>query len=261
PKLRARLGHHSTPALQMADPLHHRRTLRLQHRSFTPHRVEPAQHLQRATLPPDHEAQRREQRREAQGHPNHARLPPHHAAFRHARSRALRDRGFDSTSAAVGATGFRVSVSPSGRPRQRHTGSSGGQMQARLQSRNASFTRRSSNEWYERTTRTPPGSSASRNAGSARSSAPSSSFTAILSAWKIRALSCTVSRPPYTRSSTSTRSSLVRNGASARRLTTSAASRRERRSSPYRQNRSARSRSGSSFNRSAAVGIDRKRVE
>src|SRR5690606_23986808 len=193
PKLRARLGHHSTPALQMADPLHHRRTLRLQHRSFTPHRVEPAQHLERPALAPDHEAQRREQRRETKGHPYDTRLPSHHAAFRHARSRALRARGFLSTSSAVGTTGLRVSVSPSGRPRQRHTGSSGGQMQARLHSRNAFFTIRSSSEWYERTTRTPSGSSASRNAGSARSSAPSSSFTAIRSAWNIRALSCTVS--------------------------------------------------------------------
>ena len=73
-------------------------------------------------------------------------LEPALAAFRQARRRTLRARGFAATSSADACTALRVTKPPSARPRQRQTGSSGGQMQSRLHSRNLSFTRRSSSE-------------------------------------------------------------------------------------------------------------------
>src|SRR5690606_32671038 len=196
PQPRARSRHDAAPTLQLADPLQHLRALRLRDRTLASHAVQRTQHLECTALTPDDQAQRRQQDRERERETDHSTRTAHHAAFRHARRRALRERGLRSTSSGVGATGRRVSTPPSGSPRQRHTGSSGGQTHPRLHSRNASFTRRSSSEWYEITTKTPPGSSRSRSAGSARSSAPSSSFTAIRNAWKILALSCVVSWGP-----------------------------------------------------------------
>lgn len=105
-----------------------------------------------------------------------------YAAFRHARSRALRARGFRATSSSEAVIARLVIVVPSGRPRQVHTGCFGGQMQAALHSRKVFLTIRSSPEWYAITTKVPPGVSRSRSAGSARSSPGSSSLTAIRTA-------------------------------------------------------------------------------
>jgi hypothetical protein len=70
-----------------------------------------------------------------------------YTSLRHARSRALRARGFRATSSSDAVIARRVIVLPSGRPRQVHTGCLGGQMQAALQSRKAFLTIRSSPEW------------------------------------------------------------------------------------------------------------------
>ena len=66
-------------------------------------------------------------------------------------------------------------------------GSSGGQMQPRARSAKKRLTRRSSSEWKEIAAIRPPGRSSSQASGSARSSEPISSLTAIRIAWKTRA--------------------------------------------------------------------------
>ena len=70
-----------------------------------------------------------------------------YAALRHARSRALRARGFLTTSSSDAVTARRVIVVPSGRPRQVQTGCFGGQIQAALHPRIACLTILSSPEW------------------------------------------------------------------------------------------------------------------
>jgi len=69
---------------------------------------------------------------------------------------------------------------------QAQTGKSGGHVQPCSSSRRNRFTIRSSSEWNEMTASRPCGRSISSAAGSARSSAPSSSLTSIRSAWKTR---------------------------------------------------------------------------
>src|SRR5690242_7059938 len=122
---------------------------------------------------------RRDQDETDEHHGDHAAAPRLYSALRHARSRALRARGFRMTSSAEAGMARLVIVVPSGRPRQVQTGCFGGQTQAALQSRNAFLTMRSSPEWYAITTNVPPGNSRSRSAGSARSKPGSSSLTAM----------------------------------------------------------------------------------
>ena len=69
---------------------------------------------------------------------------------------------------------------------QTQTGKSGGHVQPCSCARRNRLTIRSSSEWNEITASRPPGRSISSAAGSARSSAPSSSLTSIRSAWKTR---------------------------------------------------------------------------
>ena len=69
-----------------------------------------------------------------------------YSALRHARSRALRARGFVAVSSSDAVTARLVRVVPSGRPRQVQIGCFGGQMQAALHSRKVFFTMRSSPE-------------------------------------------------------------------------------------------------------------------
>ena len=59
-------------------------------------------------------------------------------------------------------------------------------MQPRARSARKRFTRRSSSEWNEMAASRPPGRRTVQADGSARSSEPSSSFTAIRIAWKTR---------------------------------------------------------------------------
>ena len=69
-----------------------------------------------------------------------------HAAFRNTRNRALLARTLSVCSVWLGTIGLRVMTSPSGRPRQVHTGNVGGQTQVMAHSRKACFTIRSSPE-------------------------------------------------------------------------------------------------------------------
>src|SRR5579864_800694 len=109
-----------------------------------------------------------------------------HYVFTAARRRADEDRGFAATSAALGLTGRRSIARSSGSFPQTHTGKSGGHVQPRSFSRRNCLTMRSSSEWNEITASRPPGRSIASAAGSAASSEPSSSLTAIRSAWKTR---------------------------------------------------------------------------
>src|SRR5512141_124726 len=102
-----------------------------------------------------------------------------YAALRHALSLALRARGLRSTSAAEGLIAFRVTSDPAATPPQVHCGCIGGHTQSRLHSRITCLTIRSSPEWYAITAITPAGASLSRSIGNARSSEPTSSFTAM----------------------------------------------------------------------------------
>jgi len=72
--------------------------------------------------------------------------PGRYSALRHARSRALRARGFAAVSSSDAVTARRVRVVPSGRPRQVQTGCLGGQIQEALHSRKVFFAMRSSPE-------------------------------------------------------------------------------------------------------------------
>src|SRR5207302_547279 len=79
-----------------------------------------------------------------------------------------------------------VTSAPSGSPRQTQTGSAGGQTQPWARAARKRFTRRSSSEWNEIAASAPSTRSRDQASGSARSSWPSSSFTAIRRAWKER---------------------------------------------------------------------------
>jgi len=73
--------------------------------------------------------------------------PECYAAFRHARSLALRERGFTPVSAGLATSARLVMSSPSALPRQVHWSCFGGQMQSRLHSRIVCLTSLSSPEW------------------------------------------------------------------------------------------------------------------
>ena len=115
--------------------------------------------------------------------------------MRAARRRADFDRGLAATSPGVGATARRVSSSASGSRPQPQMGRSGGQMQPRARSARNRFTRRSSSEWKEIAASLPSGARTSQASGSAASSCPSSSLTAIRSAWKVRLAGCAAGEP------------------------------------------------------------------
>ena len=91
------------------------------------------------------------------------------------RRRADAERGFASSSAWSGRTGFLVSGRSVGSFPQMQTGKSGGQVQPFACSATKRLTMRSSSEWNEITASRPPGRSISSAAGSAASSEPSSS--------------------------------------------------------------------------------------
>src|ERR671933_2816725 len=112
------------------------------------------------------------------------------STFLAVRSRADEARGFAASSAGVGRIAFRWSARRLGSWPQTQTGKSGGQTQPRSSRRRNRFTIRSSSEWKLITARRPPGRRSSSAAGSARSSAPSSSFTAMRGAWKTRFAGC-----------------------------------------------------------------------
>ena len=84
-----------------------------------------------------------------------------------------------------------VSSSASGTRPQAHTGRSGGQMQPRALAARKRFTRRSSSEWKEIPANRPSYAQQRPSAaGSAASSWPSSSLTAMRMAWKTRLAGC-----------------------------------------------------------------------
>src|SRR5207344_2893704 len=119
----------------------------------------------------------RDGRRVDLGGPGPAR---HHSpTFMAARSFAEAARGLASSSRAPGRTGLRVRSRRTGSLPQTQIGNSGGHVQPRACSRTNCFTIRSSSEWKLMTAMRPPGLSIRIAAGSAASSAPSSSLTAI----------------------------------------------------------------------------------
>ena len=118
------------------------------------------------------------------------------------------------------------------------------------------LTTRSSSEWKVTTASQPPGASARSAAARPRASSPSSSLTAMRSAWKLRVAAC--GWPGFGRgSSRSIRPascSVVVKGADRRSATMARAMRREARSSPYWKRMSASAASGRPLTRSAAAG-------
>ncbi len=119
--------------------------------------------------------------------------------------------------------------------------------------RNACFTRRSSSEWKLIIPARPPGFTTLGSSASSRSSAPSSSFTAIRSAWNTRVAGSMLPDRGTQLRTTPARSAVVANGRFARRSTIRRATRRLCRSSPYSQNTSASPASLIVFTTSAAV--------
>src|SRR5436190_10654985 len=110
----------------------------------------------------------------------------HQRVFTPARRRAEDARGFAASSRADGRIALRGSARNSGSRPQIQTGKSGGHSQPRSRSRMKRFTIRSSSEWKAITAMRPPGRSIANAAGSAASSEPSSSLTAMRSAWNTR---------------------------------------------------------------------------
>src|SRR5205814_2919389 len=109
-----------------------------------------------------------------------------HESLSTARNRALRDRGFSDASLADAFTALRVrSRNAAVRP-QPHTGRSGGQMHPVASRANDCFTIRSSREWKAIAAARPPRETIRGRAARKSESAPSSSFTAMRSAWKVR---------------------------------------------------------------------------
>src|SRR5207302_7006737 len=102
-----------------------------------------------------------------------------------ARSRAEAARGLPVTSSLSGRSAPLVSRRNCGAAAAAGTGRPGGVWSAALRT-SSRLTMRSSSEWYASTTTRPPTASMSSAAGSARRSVPSSSFTSIRSAWKVR---------------------------------------------------------------------------
>src|SRR6516164_9009602 len=114
---------------------------------------------------------------------DHARLP----IFSATRRRAERARGLAATSASDGTTGRRVrsrQVAACGARRGGAWRDGAGVRPERA--RTNSLTARSSSEWNDTTARRPPGARTCSAAARPRSSSPSSSLTAMRSAWKTR---------------------------------------------------------------------------
>ena len=178
--VQAKSSHHRFELWPTRDATDLARELGMLRHEFGPPRAQRLQGSRRRAShgAPPHDAHGHSQER-GQRDSHHGSAAQSYALLRHARRCALRARGLVSISAEPAPTALRVSVSPNGRPRQVHIGWRGGQMQDALQSRNARFTMRSSPEWYAMTRRMPPGVRRSRSAGSAPSSAVSSSFTAM----------------------------------------------------------------------------------
>ena len=102
----------------------------------------------------------------------------------------------------------------------------------------------------------PPGASTSQATGSPRSSWPSSSFTAIRSAWNVRFAGwppANAAGAGIAETTVSTSCCVVRSGSSARRRTIARAMRLAKRSSPYSRSVRASRRSSQPLTRSAAV--------
>ena len=118
---------------------------------------------------------------------DHAR-PPSAASFSATRRRAERARGLAAISAADGSTGLRVRSPQASAARSSARGGAwrDGPGVRPARARTNSLTARSSSEWNETTASRPPGASTCSAAASPRSSSPSSSFTAMRSAWKVR---------------------------------------------------------------------------
>ena len=111
--------------------------------------------------------------------------PP--ASFSAARRRAERARGLAETSASDGSTGLRVrSRKVAARSSARGGAWRDGAGVRPERARTNSLTARSSSEWKDTTARRPPGTSTCSAAARPRSSSPSSSLTAMRSAWKAR---------------------------------------------------------------------------
>src|SRR5712691_1767115 len=114
----------------------------------------------------------------------------HDYVFTPTRSRADDDLGFAAVSAPLGRTALREVERSSGVFPHTQTGKSGGHSQPRSRSRMKRLTIRSSREWKLITASRPPGRSIEKADGRAVSRAPSSSLTAMRSAWNTRLAGC-----------------------------------------------------------------------
>src|SRR5258708_19502639 len=155
--------------------------------------------------------------------------------FSATRRRAERARGFAAISAADGTTGLRVrSRKAAGWPSARGGAWRDGPGVRPARARTNSLTARSSSEWNDTTATRPPGASTCSAAASPRSSSPSSSFTAMRSAWKVRVAGSLSSLPfgPTARRTMSASSPVVSMRLCLRASTMARATRRLRRSSP-----------------------------
>src|SRR2546423_2862658 len=119
-------------------------SLALQAGAFCFQHREPLRLTDADRSPPDDGQRAHEERAEKQ--PDQTATAQSYAAFRHARRRALLERGFFVPSMSVGLSPRLVTSSPRALPRQVHVSCFGGQMQARLQFPIASLTQPSSPE-------------------------------------------------------------------------------------------------------------------
>src|SRR3989454_4056629 len=162
------------------------------------------------------------------------------------RSRADEERGFAAFSRALGRIALREVARSSGCLPQTQIGKSGGHSQPRSRSRMKRLTSRSSSEWKLITASLPPGRSMEKAEGSAASSDPSSSLTAMRKAWNTRFAGCpspNLAGAGMAVLIVSTRSLVRSKGCSFRRRTIAFAIWRAYRSSPERLKIGARSRS------------------
>ncbi len=167
-----------------------------------------------------------------------------------------RRAGSTAISSLEGPSARRVRRAASGSRPQTHTGSSGGHTQPWARAARKRLTRRSSSEWKEIAASTPPSRSRRQASGSAPSSWPSSSLTAIRSAWKERLAGW----PPPNRAGAGTAAviastswSVVSIGAASRARTIARAIAPAWRSSPSSRSAPARRRSSHSATMSRAV--------
>src|SRR5258705_2931960 len=177
-------------------------------------------------------------RPEQQSAMDHARPPllaGFSPSFSATRRRAERARGFLAISSADGSTGLRVrSLKVAARSSARGGAWRDGAGTRPARARTNCLTARSSSEWKETTASRPPGASTCSAAAKPRSSSPSSSFTAMRSAWKVRVAGSLSSLPcgPTARRTISASSPVVSMGFCRRASTMARATRRLFRSSP-----------------------------